>query len=282
MTHKERDKQIRIMLNKETPSYQKLQSLFFLMNIADRESLNAINQLLKTDSCELVRHEAAFALGEMASNDSVKILKETFQNDNSSIVKHECLMSLGTIGTKNEIDFLEEQTSKKEFEISCSAKIAIQRIKQTEDYEKLVKQNKADFIKKLKNYNSTNQNERIQILFQLMNIADNEALFAIYETLKNDPCRIVRHEAAFVLGEIGTKKAVKLLKKGIENEQTPIVIHEALFALGTTGQKEALEIIKKYENNKNYVILESAKIAIDRINLLNNPYSGKKEYQYLN
>jgi HEAT repeat protein len=67
--------------------------------------------------------------------------------------------------------------------------------------------------------------------------------------------------------------------KGIENEQTPIVIHEALFALGTSGNKKALEFIKKYENNENYVISESAKIALDRINLLKNPYSCKKYFE---
>jgi HEAT repeat protein len=169
------------------------------MNIADEKSLDAIFKLLKDDNCELVRHEAAFALGETASYKAVKILKEAYENDESLVVKHECLMSLGTIGTKEDLIFLKDKIQNEKFEISCSAKIAQQRINQTKDFETDVKNNKKEYINKLKDNKNIDQNERIQILFQLMTIADEEALEAILKTLKKDLCRIVRNEAAFVL-----------------------------------------------------------------------------------
>ena len=135
---------------------------------------------------------------------------------------------------------------------------------------------------KLFDYKNSSQNDRIQILFQLMTIADEKSIDAIGKCLKEDICRIVRHEAAFVLGEIANQKAVEYLIDICKTEKTPIVIHEILFALGTTGNKLAIKFIQNYINDKNYVISESAKIALDRINLLKKPYKGPEHFKYLN
>ncbi len=281
MNTENRDYHISIMLDFNTPSYLKLESLFYLMNVADDESINSICKLLENDKCELVRHEAAFALGEMASGNSIEVLKKAYENDVSLVVKHECLMSLGTIGSINDIDFLKKKIFEEKYEISCSAKIALQRILQKDDFESNVRKYKTKYIEKIKDVKNTFQNDRIQILFQLMNIADDDSIQAIYWSLKNDVCRIVRHEAAFVLGEIGTKKAVKYLIDGLNNEKTAIVLHEGLFALGTAGNEDAVDFIRKYLDDNNYVISESARIAIDRIEKLKRPYSGKKYFENL-
>lgn len=259
----------------------KIEKLFEWMNKGDKESLNRIFDMLKNDPCELVRHEAAFALGECISDKSIEVLKEVFEKDNSIVVKHECLMSLGTIGNKEDLEFIKKHLENPLFEVSCSARIAMDRIIQEEDFENEVEANIELYIKRLLDFKSTTQNDRIQILFQLMNIADEKSIDAIYECLIKDPCRVVRHEAGFVLGEIGTEKAVNYLISAIENENTAIVIHECLFALGTTGNESSLEFIEKYLNHENYVISESAKIAIDRIKILKNPYRGPKHYEYL-
>ncbi len=268
--------------NLKTPSYLKIESFFTLMNYADQDSLNALYFSLQNDPCELVRHEAAFALGECIADETRKILKEVFQKDSSIVVKHECLMSLGTIGTKEDLEFIKKQITNPLFEVSCSAKIAIDRINQNEDFEHNVKLNTSKYIVKLFDYKNSSQNDRIQILFQLMTIADEKSIDAIGKCLKEDICRIVRHEAAFVLGEIANQKAVEYLIYICKTEKTPIVIHEILFALGTTGNKLAIEFIQNYTNDKNYVISESAKIALDRINLLKKPYKGPEHFKYLN
>lgn len=255
-----------------------IEEIFRLMNIADNNSLDIIYDIIQNHPCELVRHEAIFSLGECISDRSIEILKKTLENDKSDVVKHECLMSLGTIGNQLDIKTITPYTKHNKFEISCSAKIAIDRINQINDYSDV--KNKIDFyIEKLKDFNNTNQNERIQILFQLMNIADEKSIDAIAYILENDPCRIVRHEAAFVLGEIGNKKSINYMIQALQKEKTPIVIHETLFALGTTGNKNTIPTIKKFVDNKNYVISESAKIAIDRINKIKKPYQGKNYNQ---
>jgi len=264
--------------NQKTPSYKKIADIFEIMNFSEDKALDILFKITKNDSCELVRHEAVFALGEMVSKRTIPILKDILKNDSSTFVKHECLMSLGTIGTKEDIEFLEQFSKNSKFEIGCSAKISIQRINQIEEFEQSVKKNQEKYSKELFNYKLSDQNRRIQILFQLMRIGNEKAIQSISKCLQTDICRIVRHEAAFVLGEIGTLQTIEEMKKALQKEEIPIVIHETLFALGTTGKKEALAIIESFLTNKTYGISESAKIAKERILKLKNPYSGARHF----
>ena len=273
---------ITLIKDNTMPSYLKIENLFYLMNIADDESLNVIFDVLRNDPCELVRHEAAFCLAEMASERSREVLKECFKNDLSAIVKHECLISLGTIGDRDlDLDFYSDEIlNDLDYEVSCSAKIGRDRLLQENFFDDFLEK-REDYEELLFDYKNTSQNDRIQILFQLMNVSDDRAVDLIYDVLKKDICRVVRHEAAFILGEIGTEKSVKLLMDGIENEKTEIVIHEGLFALGTSGRRECLIFISNYLDHPSYVISESAKIAMDRIEKLKTPYRGTKEFEDL-
>ncbi len=119
---------IKIINDKNSPSYLKIASIFELMNIGDLKSLNILYNTIQNEPCELVRYEAIFAIGEMGScRKSINLIKKTFENDKSIIVKHECLISLGTISSNKDIPFLENiKTSN--FEIAYSTKIARDRI----------------------------------------------------------------------------------------------------------------------------------------------------------
>ena len=261
-------------------SYLKIARIFELMNDGSDESLEILKDFAKNDSCPLVRHEAVFALGEMAAPSVKQFLKELIQTDKSYVVKHEALIAIGTIGSKEDLDFLKEYFDDKIPEVSNSAKVGYERIMMTRDFQHDVKNNSDKSISELKNKN-TKQNDKIQILFQLMLNGSDKAIDAISWSLTNDSSSIVRHEAGFVLGEIGTKKCVKLMSKALEKETSPIVLHETLFALGTSGKKEALNSIEPFINNPNYIVSESAKIAKDRILNLKEPYSGARHFHEL-
>jgi HEAT repeat protein len=266
-------------LNLQTPSYLRIANIFELMNIADTQSIETLHKVIQEDPCELVRHEAIFALGEMApGKESVEFLKQTIKKDQSYVVQHEALIAIGTIGEKEDIEFLKTYENHPDFEIQCSAKIGIQRLTQEAGFEDKIKSNLEHYTKHLFNYKDSTQNERIQILFQLMLLGDGQALETIRQCSQKDICRVVRHEAGFVLGEIGNEKSIEIMKEILELETTDIVIHETLFALGTTGKQEALEIIEPFLNHPEYIISESAKIAKDRIEKLKNPYSGAHHF----
>ena len=128
----------------------------------------------------------------------------------------------------------------------------------------------------------SSQEERIQALFQLMNIADKQSLDSIFNCLKNDPCEIVRHEAAFVLGETAAHDAIDMLKYAVLNDSSEIVKHESLLALGTINNKEVIPFLEEIEKSSEKLISESAKIAIERINWKGDPYRGPKQFENLN
>lgn len=260
-------------------SYELIAEMFEKMNEGSDESVHFIKDISKNHPCPIVRHEAVFCIGETASKDSVEFLKKVLEEDSNYVVKHEALVAIGTLGSVKDIPFLEKHIGDEIPEISNSALVGIQRIKDSEEFLSDVKNNKEKYIEDLKDFSKETQNRRIQILFQLMLTPDEDSINAISFSLKNDPSTVVRHEAGFVLGEIGTLYAVEKMKEALEEEKSPIVIHETLFALGTSGKKEALETIEKFLDDKDYVIRESAKIARDRLIYLKNPYSGARHFK---
>lgn len=143
---------------------------------------------------------------------------------------------------------------------------------------------KRDFQIEVLNNSNSLQEERIQALFQLMNIADDESLDAIFNCLRNDSCEIVRHEAAFVLGETASERAVIELKTAIVNDRSDVVKHEALLALGTISNEEIRDFLDQVYHDKDFsdFVRESAKVAIQRLNLNFEPYRGPKQFEHLN
>ncbi|MCA9487078.1 MAG: HEAT repeat domain-containing protein [Candidatus Woesearchaeota archaeon] len=139
---------------------------------------------------------------------------------------------------------------------------------------------KKKFITLLQNKNSL-QEERIQALFQLMNIGDKESLEAIIKTLENDPCEIVRHEAAFVLGETAAYEHRENLRKAIISDPSGIVKHEAILALGTIANEEDIPFLEEQKQSKVKLISESAKIALQRIKNIEKPYRGPEQFSHL-
>lgn len=114
-----------------------------------------------------------------------------------------------------------------------------------------------------------------------MNIADSTSLSAIYKTLKNDPCEIVRHEAAFVLGETASRESIINLKTAVIEDLSVIVKHEGLLALGTIANKEVIPFLEEQKKSRISLIRESAKIALERINYFPKPYRGPEEFKHL-
>ena len=108
--------------------------------------------------------------------------------------------------------------------------------------------------------------DRIQAAFHLENIADEDSIQALAKALETDPSPIVRHECAFALGETACPKlAAQPLKKACEKDPNIFVRHEALLALATLGDKTNLTFIQKFLKDKDPEIVESAEIAIQRL-----------------
>jgi len=116
-----------------------------------------------------------------------------------------------------------------------------------------------------------NQEARIQAAFHLENKPDDESAHVLGKCLETDPSPIVRHEAAFSLGETANPKvAGPYLMKAVETDKNIFVVHEALLALATLGKELYVPFIKKYIKHPVPEVAESAEIALQRIEFTGN------------
>ena len=83
--------------------------------------------------------------------------------------------------------------------------------------------------------------------------------------IRNDGA-LMRHELAYILGQIGNPYACPHLITILEDENDDILVrHECAEALGAIGSAESVPILMKYMNHKAIEIAETCQIAIDLI-----------------
>ncbi|MFN4336852.1 MAG: HEAT repeat domain-containing protein [Candidatus Nitrosocaldus sp.] len=103
----------------------------------------------------------------------------------------------------------------------------------------------------------------------LVEIAEGEeAVEPISDVLLNDPNALVRHEAAFSLGQMGYASAVDALIHAMLNDESQFVRHEAAIALGVIGSEHAREALMKALKDESREVRESAEIALINLDYL--------------
>ena len=97
----------------------------------------------------------------------------------------------------------------------------------------------------------------------------------IAKVLKNDPNELVRHEAAFSLGQMGYHIGIKPLEDATKNDSSMFVRHEAAIALGVIGSTDAIPILQESLNDAEKSVAESAVVALSNIEFMDK--LGKNE-----
>ena len=107
---------------------------------------------------------------------------------------------------------------------------------------------------------------RFRALFALRNLADEEAIDIIGQCF-GDKSALLKHELAYVLGQIGNTHALPILNSVLSDcSQDPMVRHEAGEALGAIGSLQSIPILKKYIGAEEHVaVRETCEIAVDNI-----------------
>ena len=98
-----------------------------------------IAKVLKDDTNELVRHEAAFSLGQMCYSNGIVPLEDATKNDPSMFVRHEAAIALGVMGSKKARETLEKALNDPDEPVRDSAIVALSNL---EFMEKLSKNEK--------------------------------------------------------------------------------------------------------------------------------------------
>jgi len=99
-----------------------------LVDIGGEDKIPHISKVLKNDSNELVRHEAAFSLGQMGYRSGIKSLEDATKNDPSMFVRHESAIALGVLGSQDAKRTLEEALKDPEQSVRESAAVALSNL----------------------------------------------------------------------------------------------------------------------------------------------------------
>ncbi|XP_069505551.1 deoxyhypusine hydroxylase [Ambystoma mexicanum] len=123
---------------------------------------------------------------------------------------------------------------------------------------------------------------RFRALFTLRAIGGAEAISGICGAF-DDPSALLKHEAAYCLGQMMDRQAEPALKAVLKDRgQEPMVRHEAGEALGAIGSPESLDLLKEYAKDPVIEVAETCQLAVKRIQWLQknkdnpdvNPYQS--------
>ena len=98
----------------------------------------------------------------------------------------------------------------------------------------------------------------------------------IAKVLKNDENELVRHEAAFSLGQMCYSSAIPPLTDATLNDPSMFVRHEAAIALGVVGSKDAKETLEKALSDPDKSVVESAIVALSNIQFMETLSKNEK------
>jgi deoxyhypusine monooxygenase len=114
----------------------------------------------------------------------------------------------------------------------------------------------------------------------LVDFGGEDKIPHVAKVLKFDENELVRHEAAFSLGQICLSSGIPPLADATLNDPSMFVRHEAAIALGVIGSKEAKNALEKALSDPDKSVVESAVVALSNIQFMEN-LSKNKEFAKL-
>ena len=79
---------------------------------------------------------------------------------------------------------------------------------------------------------------------------------------------LVRHEAAFSLGQLGFTSGIKTLSYAVENDPSIFVRHEAAVALGVIGSEAARPVLVTALSDPSEEVKKSANVALANLDYI--------------
>ena len=110
----------------------------------------------------------------------------------------------------------------------------------------------------------------------LVDFGGEDKIPYIAKVLKNDENELVRHEAAFSLGQMCYSSAISPLTDATLHDPSMFVRHEAAIALGVVGSKEAKETLEKALHDPDKPVVESAVVALSNIQFMEKLSKNEK------
>jgi deoxyhypusine monooxygenase len=114
--------------------------------------------------------------------------------------------------------------------------------------------------------------ERYKALFGLRNVNADESAIALGEALLEDPSALLRHECAFVLGQMQREVSIPYLIEALKSDVNPMVRHESAEALGAIGTDVVIPALKHaLVHDPALEVRESCELALQHFEYLKDP-----------
>ena len=113
--------------------------------------------------------------------------------------------------------------------------------------------------------------QRMRAVFSLRNNRSSEAVSALCEGFKASSA-LLRHELAYVLGQMQDNLAVPTLIEVLSDESEHVMVrHEAAEALGAIGERNAKPVLEQFLSDPLPEVSESCEVALDLLALCDEP-----------
>lgn len=124
--------------------------------------------------------------------------------------------------------------------------------------------------------NSTPIFDRYRALFSLRDSGGAAAVEALCRCLRKSTSALLKHEVAYVLGQMQDPSSLEALRECLGDEgEHSMVRHEAAEALGALGAEAAVPALEKGISDKDPIVAQSCVVALD---VLAHERSGAFEY----
>ncbi|XP_010262263.1 PREDICTED: deoxyhypusine hydroxylase-B-like [Nelumbo nucifera] len=274
------------LLDQDQPISERFRALFSLRNLRGPGPREALVRATR-DSSNLLAHEAAFALGQMQDVDAVPALQEVL-NDLSlhPIVRHEAAEALGAIGLESNIPILKKSLlSDPAQEVRETCELALRRIEEHKTFDDNDQtsamfpspflsvdpampasfSSSVDQLREVLLNEEKGMYERYGALFALRNLGGDGAISAIIDSL-GAKSALLRHEVAYVLGQLQNKAASAALSEVVKNvNEHPMVRHEAAEGLGSIADSQSVSLLEEFAMDPEPIVSQSCEVALSML-----------------
>lgn len=158
--------------------------------------------------------------------------------------------------------------------MELSRGVTQQRLDLFAEMEKKYEEHDAEYFVKLLDHDDYVVRTRATCV--LVDFGGEDKVQYVARVLKNDPNELVRHEAAFSLGQMCYSSGIKHLKEATLKDPSMFVRHEAAIALGVVGNREAKEALEQALDDSEEPVVESAVVALSNIDFMEKISKNEK------
>jgi deoxyhypusine monooxygenase len=285
------------LLDTEQPFAKRYRCLFSLMNVkASEETRKPLLHALREQKYgALLRHEVAYVLGQMQDSNAevISLLKSVLKDETDDVmVRHEAAEALGAIAEDNCKETLQEHLADACREVAETCELALRRINdQAAASEKDKDNNKSESqfntvdptlvskevqeravteLEAVALDESVDMHDRYEAIFAIRNKGGSVAIDLLSKLLRSSGSALLKHEVAFVLGQLQNEEATQILVDVLKDStEHAMVRHEAAEALGsvanTTQNKEIFALLEAFCKDKVLAVAQSCEVALDML-----------------